>query len=248
MRRWTIAALLVLLLALCACGAQPDGPEEAAETPAVSQPEERPLDTSVIQGREGELDFAFSLEDWIAAYNVQYRAAVGEDFLKSPEAWHSQTFPTGVHSQQETVQYEFLADERMFSLPTMTVYVPQGGSCVQEITVNFDDHAYSDEGFALYQELCDCTIRTLCPDLEAERVQEIGRALDDVAYETLRLNKQRYGGEVVPVLLYHRDGIGIFSHFALGDYVRLCVIPVTEETLAAYARQGAEIRDLSSMK
>ena len=65
-----------------------------------------------------------------------------------------------------------------------------------------------------------------------------------MAYGELRLNKQRYCSDVVPVLLYHKDGVGFYSHFALGDYVRLCVIPVTQERLAEYAQQGTELREL----
>lgn len=241
-RCWTVVALCLLVL-LCACGAQEAGEEEDTP-PATQEQASKPLDTSVIQGREGELDFAFSLEDWIAAYNVQYQEGMGEALLTPPETWSSLRFATAPHSQQETVFYEFLADERMFNLPTMTVYVPQGGSCVQEITVNFDDHDYSDALYEFYQELCFYTVKTLRPEMEAEQIREVCQALDDVAYGELRLNKQRYGSDVVPVLLYHKDGVGFYSHFALGDYVRLCAIPVTQERLAEYAQQGTELREL----
>lgn len=247
-RAWTIGALCLLtLLLLCACGAQEDSGEPVDTPPASEEAQApKPLDTAVIQGREGELDFAFSLEDWITAYNLQYREDRGEDFLQplEGEGWSSLTFPTAPHSQQATVSYEFLADVRMFNLPTMTVYVPQDGACVQEITVNFDDHDYAPALYEFYQEMCFYTVKTLRPEMEAEQIRAVCQALDDVAYGELRLNKQRYGSEVVPVLLYHKDGIGFYSHFALGDYVRLCVIPVTEETLADYAQQGTQLREL----
>ena len=103
---------LCLLVLLCACGAQEAGEEEDTP-PATQEQASKPLDTSVIQGREGELDFAFSLEDWIAAYNVQYQEGMGEALLTPPETWSSLRFATAPHSQQETVFYEFLADERM---------------------------------------------------------------------------------------------------------------------------------------
>lgn len=239
------AALLLSLLLLAGCGSQAEDEAEHPEAPPVqAETVQGPLDTSVIQGREGELDFAFSLKDWIACYNQHYEADKGEPYLRPEEEWSQQVFETAIHSQQETVHYEFVADDRMFTLPTMTVYVPPEGGCVQEITVNFDDHVYTDTLYELYEEMCFYTIKTLLPDLETEEITEIYQALNEVAYGELRLNQQRYSSEVVPVVLYYKDGVGFYPHFALGDYVRLCVIPVTEETLADYQQRGTELHEI----
>ena len=248
--------VLLLLLALTGCGAA-DAEEDIPQVPETSQGQEVPeiqeprqeetqptLNTSVIEGRPGELDFAFSLEKWITAFDRQYQADMGVTYLKPAEEWRTWDAETGVHSQQPTTYHEFIENEQMYNLPTMTVYTPPEGGCVQEITLDFDDHAYLDSAYELYEELCYYTIRTLLPELEEAQITEIYETCNEICYGDLRLNHQRYSSAVVPVVLYYKDGVGFYPHFALGDYVRLCAIPVTEESLQGFAQKGTQLRPI----
>lgn len=243
------AALLLLLLALTGCGAvsPEDETSQAPEpqTPELQTQEASPLDITVLEGRSGELDFAFSLEEWIPAFNRSYQEDQGiASYLRPAEEWRQESNATGIHSPWETICHVFVEDEAIWSLPAMTVYTPPEGERVQEITLDFDDHAYNDPAWELYMELCRSTVRTLLPSLEEGQVTELCETLNAVSYGELRLNKQRYERGIVPLVLYYKDGVGIYPHFALGDYVRLCVIPVTPETLENFRQQGTELRAL----
>lgn len=43
---------------------------------------------------------------------------------------------------------------------------------------------------------------------------------------------------------YHKDGVGIYPYFAIGEWVHLCIIPVTQEIIDDYAQKGVEIREI----
>lgn len=250
--RHLCALLLAAILAglLCACGKTPQndqGPEspptqeETLSSPAPETADPLALDVSVIPGRgEGELLFSFTLEEWITAFGAHY------DYLRPVEEWRCWSVEQGIHSPFESIYYEFIANETMYALPAMAAYVPaEEDHRVQELTVDFDDHAYQDEAYALYEDLCFAAIETLLPSLSEEEITAIYTDLNALSYDELRLNDRKYRSGVVPLRLYHKDGVGLYGHFALGDYVRLCIIPVTEESLQAFAQQGTELRPLS---
>lgn len=232
--------LLALTLLLCACGGDPQPPEPPA-TEAGAAAEERlpPLDVSVTPGRgEDELLFSFTLEEWIAAFGAGY-----DDYLCPPEEWRHWSVEQSVHSAYPSVYYEFVSN--MFALPSLSAYVPsEEDGRVQELTVDFDDHAYQDDAYTLYEELCYRAIHLLLPSLSEEEIRAVYTDLNALSYDDLRLNSQKYGRGIIPLRLYHKDGVGIYGHFALGDYVRLCIIPVTEESLQGFAQQGTELRPL----
>lgn len=237
-----VGLLLALMGLLCACGGQPQPAEDEPVPPAQEDTTavQGPLEVSVEAGRgEGELLFSFSLEEWIAAFGANY------DYLRPAEEWRHWDVEQGIHSPLASVYYEFVADETMYALPFVEAYVPsEEDHRVQELTVDFDDHAYQDQAYELYEDLCFAAIQTLFPSMDKEDITAVYTDLNALSYDELRLNSQKYGSGTVPARLYHKDGVGIYGHFALGDYVRLCIIPVTEESLQVFAQRGTELRPL----
>lgn len=233
--------LLALTLLLCACGGDPQPPEPpAAEAETAAEERLPPLDVSVTPGRgEDELLFAFTLGEWLTAFHNEY------DYINTEEEWLHWGTERGIHSPYASVYYEIMPDAGTYVLPFLSAYVPsEEDSRVQELMVEFDDHAYQDDAYTLYEELCYHIIHLLLPSLSEEEIRAVYTDLNALSYDDLRLNGQKYGSGIIPLRLYHKDGVGIYGHFALGDYVRLCIIPVTEESLQGFAQQGTEIRTL----
>lgn len=46
-------------------------------------------------------------------------------------------------------------------------------------------------------------------------------------------------------MLFHKDGIGVYPYFAIGDWEHFCIIPVTEEIIAEFEKKGAQIHEIS---
>lgn len=94
-----------------------------------------------------------------------------------------------------------------------------------------------------YEEICFYTLKVMFPDLEDEKITRLYTTLNQLAYENLMPVK--YTSEPVPCALYYRGGVGIYPYFALGDYVRLCIIPVTQQYLDRFREQGTDIYEIS---
>ena len=58
------------------------------------------------------------------------------------------------------------------------------------------------------------------------------------------LKEDGYKKGCAPCVLYHKDGVGIYPYFAIGEWVHLCIIPVTQEVIDDYAQKGVEIREI----
>ena len=113
---------------------------------------------SVMENREDELVFTVSLDEYIERFNRYYRADYRKDYLLPTAEWYSETYSQGIHSRYKTVCYDFSEDPTMWTLPTITAYVPSDCDAIQEITVNFDDHGYREDMYTLYEELCFYTL------------------------------------------------------------------------------------------
>lgn len=123
--------------------------------PTVSQAEIDPLDIQAVENRENELVFTFSIDDYIRSYNSYYERGYCRSYLTPASQWQCYTYDSAIHSDHETKKYYFTEDERVYSLPTITVYVPTNGDYIQEITVNFDEHSYANGGlYHSYHQGC----------------------------------------------------------------------------------------------
>lgn len=103
------------------------------------------LDIHTVEKRENELVFNFSIDDLIDNYNGYYHCDKGSDFLSPSGEWNSRMLDKGIHSLRESTLYAFSVDPKSWVLPTMWVFVTPEDGFVQEITLNFDWHSYSEK-------------------------------------------------------------------------------------------------------
>ena len=245
-----IVACVIAVFSGCSSGllTEPSAPQpnipQQTETNSPKAEQFVMPEVEVAENRAEELVFKVSMNDYIKAYNSLYREDNGEDYLTQPEQWTCTVRDEAIHSPHETFYYYFTEDECAFSLPTISVYVPSNGDYIQEITVNFDDHSYSSEMYVLYEEMCFYTLKAIFPQLDDERIIELYKEANALGYANVFPNEQGYNSSSVPCVLYHKDGIGIYPYFAIGQWQHLCIVPVTEETIADFAAKGTEIREI----
>lgn len=218
--------------------------DNEAESTA-SQVETGALGIQVMENRKNELVFTISTSDYVESYNSYYKIDYCRSLLPPVSQWQCFTYDSAIHSEYETKCYSFTEDEHVYSLPTITVYVPTNGDYIQEITVNFDEHSYSESGFAHYKEMCYYTMKVFFPNLPDESILDLCSEIIAMGNQNVFSSDEWYDKDAVPFVLFHKDGIGVYPYFAIGDWEHFCIIPVTEEIIAEFEKKGVQIHEIS---
>ena len=216
-------------------------PETTAE-PTVAQIQE--LEIHVTENRENELVFSVSAEEFIDSYNRFYEQDFGRTYLFPLSQWLCLTYDTSIHSDHETNCFLFSEDETVSTMPTITIYAPTNRDCIQQITVDYDEHAYTEQSHNKYERMCCYTLKVFFPDLSYETLRELYAQVHAMGNQEALPVEQGYGKGAIPRVLYYRNGIGVYPYFAVGDWAHLCVIPVTQASVEAFAEQGVVIYNI----
>lgn len=200
------------------------------------------IDVKTVHGNEAL--FTISAEDFIRSFNYLFACDFGSHYFPPLEEWAGRSYNSGIHSRYPTMQFWFSEDENIFTLPTVTVYTPMEERCIQEITINFDEHSYTETGFQRYKQLCSYTLRVFFPTLSEEVVSQLCDQVISVGNQNVFDSDAWYGSGAVPCALFYKDGVGIYPYFAIGDWQRFCVIPVTDEIINGFEQKGVELYEI----
>ena len=156
------------------------------------------LAIDIMEHRENELVFTISIEDFIAGYNYYYKKDHDTDYLLPSNKWRSWTEETSIHSNHETKFYYFTEDEKIWPLPTMTVYVPTDGEYIQEITLNYDWHSHTENMFKLHKQMCIYALKVFFPELSDNQLTNLCTEIIDIGYENAFSTDEWYSNSSVP--------------------------------------------------
>ena len=218
--------------------------DNEAESTA-SQVENGALDIQVMENRKNELVFTISTSDYVESYNSYYKVDYCRSLLPPVSQWQCFTCDSAIHSEYETKCYSFTEDEHVYSLPTITVYVPTNDDYIQQITVNFDEHSFTQSGFEQYKEMCYYTMKVFFPDLSDARIMDLCAEIVALGNQNVFSSDEWFSKNAVPFALFYREGIGVYPYFAIGDWEHFCIIPVTEETVTEFEEKGVQIHEIS---
>lgn len=218
--------------------------DNEAESTA-SQVENGALDIQVMENRKNELVFTLSTSDYVESYNSYYKVDYCRSLLPPVSQWQCFTYDSAIHSEYETKCYSFTEDEHVYSLPTITVYVPTNDDYIQQITVNFDEHSFTQSGFEQYKEMCYYTMKVFFPDLSDARIMDLCAEIVALGNQNVFSSDEWFSKNAVPFALFYREGIGVYPYFAIGDWEHFCIIPVTEETVTEFGEKGVQIHEIS---
>ena len=215
------------------------GPEYSIE---YSEPNDESFE--VVENRNGEFVFSIGIDDYIDCYNALFKKDNGSNFFTPSAQWQCYYRDSGIHSAYRMNYFYFTPDEQVHTLPTVAVYVPTNDDRIQEITVNFDEHSYTESGYHLFQEMCGYTMRVFFPDLPDETVSAVCSEIISLGNQNVFSSDEWYDVGSVPSVLFHKNSIGVYPYFAIGDWERFCIIPVTEELLTEFAQKGVELHEI----
>lgn len=202
------------------------------------------MSVDVKKSHGEEVVFTASMDAFILRFNRLFEQDFGCSYFPPPLQWDSSDYGTGIHSKYPTMQFRFSEDERIYSLPTVTVYTPMEEHSIQEITINFDEHSYTEAGYERFKQLCQYTLQVFLPNLSREAVSRLCDQVLALGNEHVFESDAWYGSGAIPCALFYKDGVGIYPYFAIGDWQRLCVIPVTEEILKEFEQKGVELHEI----
>lgn len=207
----------------------------------VKQENIQKLDISVKNHRTDELVFSFTINDFIDSYNSLYLKDKKKEYLDKISKWRCLVYEQAIHSNYETYYYYFTENNNNQTLPILAIYVPSDNDYVQEIVLNFDYHSYMDKNYRLYEEMCYYTLKALFNDLSDEKIIELYKTINKLAEDNIYSSEEWYGNGAIPCALYYRNGVGIYPYFAIGEHMKMCVIPVTEQTIQNFKENGVSI-------
>lgn len=243
-----IKKVLILCLALCfvslsACGRTEKAVhnQRTSEMPVKRNGAQKDNTTRVsgVVAKDNDLYFANCLEEFIDCYNDYYYKDNGKNYIQPYSEWYSYVQDFGRH--KDDMHYEFTADKKIWTLPTITAYTPQGETVIKELTVDFDDHSYTDKMYKQYEEMCFYTLKVFFPNMDEKELTKLYKKLNNKAYDNIFQNEQGFHSDNPPSDLYYRDGVGVYPYFAYGESVRMCIIPVTKRVIKSYTKKGVKI-------
>lgn len=249
-----IVAVIVVLLGVFAVlvAFTPDSSVEEAPAPAALDElsEEAPvvaLDVGVTKDEKGTLVFDVTPEEIIDSFNGYYWQEKGERYFRPLVDWRKESVENTVMVDQPQTQYIYSADESVWTLPLVNLYVPEGEKQVSQIALTYDEHSYSEATYALFEEDCFYMLKTFFPDLSDEKLTSLYKTINQLGYDHTFPSSEQYrpGSAELPVALYYRDGIGIFSYFAIGAPFHFCVVPVDDALVSTYAASGVEVVEIA---
>lgn len=182
------------------------------------------------------------LEDFINCYNYYYYKDNGNNYIQPCTEWYSYVQDFGRYKGY--THYEFTADKKIWTLPTITVYTPRNKKVIKELTVNFDDHSYTDKMYKQYEEMCFYTLKVFFPDMDKKKLTKLYKKLNKRAYNNIFPNEQGFHSDNPPSCLYFKNGTGVYPYFAYGESVRMCIIPVTKKVIKSYKKKGTRLIEL----
>ncbi len=236
-----IVCMILSLMILTGCGA--DGSTEPGDVSSQSEAlkEEKEaisLDVTTIENGDNQLVFDISMDDFIKSYNSRYHRDHGEDYLPPAQEWPFYN-TMAIHSANEVLCYHFSEDEDIRAIPKISVFIPETDDHIQQIIISYDDHSYSIPTYEMYEAMCNYTLKTMLPELEDDEARELCSQINILADENI--SNMPYSSDAVPVALYHKQGIGVYPYYCIGEELRFCIIPVNEELLLEFEEQGTDV-------
>lgn len=199
------------------------------------------LDTRVITNINNEAVFSISIDGFIESFNGFYSQANGKSLLRSASKWTIFTYSSTPNSNYETQGYRFKQDEKNFIEPTITVYVPAHSNNIQEITLDFNDHGYTNWAYNLYEGYCFSALKVFFPDFDDNQIRELYKTLYSLTNDPSCFISD--DAEPEPHVIFHHGDIGIYPYYSMGT-AHICVVPATQSYLDDLAAKNVEIHDI----
>lgn len=185
------------------------------------------LNIKIIETDSGIEAFDICTEDFINSFNSYYAKDKGSDYLEEIYKWKMFATAPMLNNTKETMMYVFSQEPEARSMPQIKIYADSPKSSIYQVSMCYDDHSYSPETYAIYEELCYYTLKTVFPDKSKKEINELNKRLLlelDRSYtpDQTAVNK-------IPDIKYSENGIGVYPYNVAGDTIELRFAPLDQE-------------------
>lgn len=181
--------------------------------------------------------FDLSIYDFISQYNGYCGKDENGSLLPEAGNWNIYTSQQGIHSDYPVLSYVFSNEEAPDFYPTMQMNLSEDSGCVQEIAIYYDDHDYREGTYREFENMCLYSIKSLCPKADVRQLSEFIKTVNNCDIPA----GKEYEHGIVPSVLYHQDGIGVYPYRRGWASMYFCIIPVTKDRLGSFEEKGTKI-------
>lgn len=215
------------------------------DTPPEPTPDIKTLTMRVTETADHQPVFDVTLTAFIESYNSLYRQTYKTDDLREAAAWSTFSDQTPFPVRDATL-HQFSSEEDLFPLPTVSAYTPENSRQLYEIMLTFDDHSYQDSLYECFEERCLYALQVVLPAWEEGEIHALYEALYAQTKENFWGDFDTDVSAARPTLstLFYDNGVGLYGYYGSGT-ANLCIIPVTQASLQAFAQDGIALCDLS---
>ena len=217
---------------------------EKAETGVAEQQYPIILEIKTLENKDGQTTFSISIDDFIASYNSLYRPVYATDYLSASSDW-SALLDITPYLELDATRHRFSADEQIWSMPTVSIYTPDNNNYIYEIELTFDDHGYQESLYEEFKRICFYSLKVFLPELSDTEINSLYKELYLQTNNNFWGDYYAYGDVERPMLttIYYYNGIGFYGYYGAGT-ANICMIPVTQESLLQFEKEGVEIREI----
>ena len=173
-----------------------------------------------VARKNEKLYFAIEIKDFIDAYNYCYYQDYGKKYIQSLVTWYSYKQDFG--RLKGDMCYEYTENKKILTLPTVAVYTIKHTKNIEAITVNFDDHSYTEKMYKKYEKLCFYCLKMLFPNMEKNKIskeidgfiKEIDETITDKEKKINNKDNQNISVEE----MYKENGIDISKEDTRSQY------------------------------
>lgn len=187
--------------------------------------------------QKGRIFFDLPIHAFISQYNSHCTKNKNGSLLPDAGDWSIYTSEQGIHSDYPALSYLFSNDEAPEFYPTMQINLSEDSGCVQEIAIYYDDHDYREETYREFENMCLYSIKSLYPKADSRQLLEFVKRVNNCEIPAGR----EYEHGIIPSILYHKDGIGIYPYRRGWASMYFCLIPVTKDRLRKFEEQGTKL-------
>lgn len=205
------------------------------------------FDTHVKREEQsGILTFSSSPAGYIDSYNGIFYAEKHMRYFPKLEKWYGYRYDVPARNEPQLIHYYFTEDTYDTACPKMSVYTVGADQSVQRIEICYDDSYDSQGMWILQQDMFKYTLNALFENPAVYQARDdIYRTLTASAYGNSCSNfDDAVPGAAVKILCY-QGSVGIYAYVIGGFELHICFVPLTEELLREYERQGVTLYDIS---
>ena len=127
----------------------------------------------------------------------------------------------------------------------MSIYTPDNNNYIYEIELTFDDHGYQESLYEEFKRICFYSLKVFLPELSDTEINSLYKELYLQTNNNFWGDYYTYGDTERPMLttIYYYNGIGFYGYYGAGT-ANICMIPVTQESLLQFEKEGVEIREI----